>query len=169
MSDEIRHHDAEYERQDLQARSVLIFFAGLAVMLLVAYLVVLGVFKVLSQYDNAHQPQPNPLAMDTSSAADRRTVPYDQTHAEIPKKFPEPRLEEDERRELQDVRAPEDERLESYGWVDEKNGVVHIPIERAMQLTAERGLPTRPQAGTVSASPATGADNSQAPKKTRKK
>ena len=33
--------------------------------------------------------------------------------------------------------------LNGYGWVDKANGVVHIPIERAMQLTLERGLPVR--------------------------
>ncbi len=33
--------------------------------------------------------------------------------------------------------------LTSYGWLDKGNGVVHIPIERAMALTLERGLPAR--------------------------
>ncbi len=34
-------------------------------------------------------------------------------------------------------RAAQLERLGSYGWVDRRAGVVHIPIERAMQLVAE--------------------------------
>jgi hypothetical protein len=29
-------------------------------------------------------------------------------------------------------------KLESYGWVDRGKGVVHIPIERAIELTLER-------------------------------
>jgi hypothetical protein len=33
--------------------------------------------------------------------------------------------------------------LQSYGWIDQQKGVVRIPIERAMELTAERGLPVR--------------------------
>jgi len=33
--------------------------------------------------------------------------------------------------------------LYSYGWVDEKAGTVHIPIERAMDLIVQRGLPVR--------------------------
>lgn len=36
------------------------------------------------------------------------------------------------------------ERLSSYGWVDRSAGTVHIPIDEAIRLTAERGLPTRP-------------------------
>lgn len=45
--------------------------------------------------------------------------------------------------EVQQVRQMWDQRLHSYGWVDQQAGVVHIPIERAMELLAERGLPVR--------------------------
>jgi hypothetical protein len=31
-------------------------------------------------------------------------------------------------------------RLSTYGWVDRSRGVVHIPIDRAMQLVAREGL-----------------------------
>ncbi len=31
------------------------------------------------------------------------------------------------------------QRLESYGWADRKAGVIHIPVERAMELELERG------------------------------
>jgi len=64
-------------------------------------------------------------------------------------KFPQPRLETDERREINDFREQEDETLNSYGWVDQQAGVVRIPIDRAMQLLVQRGLPTRPQSGSV--------------------
>lgn len=40
----------------------------------------------------------------------------------------------------------ETEKLETYGWVDEAAGSLHIPIERAMELTLERGV-TAPAAG----------------------
>jgi len=79
-------------------------------------------------------------------------------------KFPEPRLEKDERKNLKDARVAEDETLYSYGWVDEKAGVVRIPIDRAMELIAQRGLPTRLQTGTTPSSvvnqAATQSDNS---------
>ncbi len=45
---------------------------------------------------------------------------------------------------LRQLRATEDAALNTYGWVDRKNGKVHIPIERAMQLLLQRGLPIRP-------------------------
>jgi hypothetical protein len=33
--------------------------------------------------------------------------------------------------------------LKSYGWIDRDKGVVHIPIDRAIEILAERGLPVR--------------------------
>jgi hypothetical protein len=68
-------------------------------------------------------------------------------------KFPEPRLEDDERTELNNFRYAEEEKLNSYGWVDQNAGTVHIPIERAMELVAQRGLSTTPKAGTMPLSP----------------
>lgn len=143
------HQEPDYEQQDLRSKTVLLFFVGLVIMLGVAYVVVVGVYKGFSHYDTANQPEQNPLAVNTSSGEQRRAVPKQATGEEIKHDFPEPRLEEDERLELQDLRGPEDDQLATYGWVDEKAGVVHIPIERAMELIAQRGLPVRPQAGAT--------------------
>ena len=46
-------------------------------------------------------------------------------------------------RELRELRAAEDAVLDSYGWVDRRAGIVRIPIDRAMELMAQRGLPAR--------------------------
>ena len=62
---------------------------------------------------------------------------------------PDPRLQPDPRAQLQALRAYEKERLSTYGWVDKGAGVAHMPIERAMQLVAERGLPVRPAPAPV--------------------
>lgn len=50
----------------------------------------------------------------------------------------EPRLQSDPAGELQQREALVRRRLESYGWVDRQRGIVHIPIERAMDLYAQR-------------------------------
>jgi hypothetical protein len=51
-------------------------------------------------------------------------------------------------RELDRVRREEKERLDSYGWVDQAAGVAHIPVERAIDIVAARGLPARAAAPT---------------------
>lgn len=38
---------------------------------------------------------------------------------------------------LRDLHAREDQLLNSYGWVDQGKGVVHIPIDQAMERLVE--------------------------------
>jgi hypothetical protein len=131
-----------FERQDLSPRSVSAFLAGLGLLCVLVSFVLKGMYSYLDAYDRSHQPPLSPLK--PPAATDTRAVPP----AEI-MKFPEPRLESNERTELGEFRLQEERTLNSYGWVDEKAGTLRIPIERAMQLVAERGLPVRPQ-GEVS-------------------
>ena len=59
---------------------------------------------------------------------------------EIP---PAPLLQEEPGRELTEYEQSVRRQLDTYGWVDRPQGIVHIPIERAIELTLERGLPAR--------------------------
>ncbi|MGH6943584.1 MAG: hypothetical protein ACREH6_05120 [Geminicoccaceae bacterium] len=54
---------------------------------------------------------------------------------------PEPRLEANPKQTLERVRQHEDQLLAGYAWIDRKAGRARIPIDRAMQLLAERGWP----------------------------
>jgi hypothetical protein len=62
---------------------------------------------------------------------------------EMLQRFPRPNLQINPRDELLALDARDDAVLHSYEWVDREAGVVRIPIGRAMELLAERGLPTR--------------------------
>jgi hypothetical protein len=55
--------------------------------------------------------------------------------------FPAPRLQVDPDVELVTVKHEELDRLSSYGWVDKKAGVAHIPIDRAIDILTKTGLP----------------------------
>lgn len=54
-----------------------------------------------------------------------------------------PRLQVDEIYDRENYENRENSVLESYGWVDRSRGIVRIPIERAIEVLAERGLPHR--------------------------
>lgn len=56
---------------------------------------------------------------------------------------PEPRLQVSPSEDLAAMRAEEEAILTTYGWADRASGVVRIPIERAMELLVQRGLPVR--------------------------
>jgi hypothetical protein len=53
---------------------------------------------------------------------------------------PQPRLQTDPSEDLAKFLADEDRHLNTYYWVDKEKGVVHIPIEQAMQELAEEGI-----------------------------
>jgi hypothetical protein len=69
-----------------------------------------------------------------------RTAPV----AEGPPRPPAPRLQAAPVQDMQDIRQAENARLQSYGWVDRPAGIARIPIDRALDLVAEQGLPTWP-------------------------
>ncbi len=56
---------------------------------------------------------------------------------------PPPALQQNPADDLRVMRAAEDATLRSYGWIDRDAGTIRIPIERAIELTAQRGLPAR--------------------------
>ena len=56
---------------------------------------------------------------------------------------PSPRFQENPQQELRELRAKQKALLEGYGWVNKEAGVARIPIEEAMKMVVERGLPAR--------------------------
>ncbi len=157
------HSDhGDYERQDLNTRGPMLFLGGMVLFGIFTYFMIVGMLRLLNGQNTRGQSAANPMA--TSVPADTRHVQPGEIVA-----FPEPRLEEDERGQLNGVRLKEEQTLNSYGYIDEKAGVVHIPIERAMQLMVEHGLPQRSAGATApateAAKPAAAAKKKLAPTK----
>lgn len=128
-----------YERQDIGAKGVLYFLLGLAAAGLLVYFVVVGLYSYLDKRSEAEQAPMNPLV--TNAPVDTRRIPKDYPQGA----FPNPKLEEDERGQLNGVRLKEEQTLSTYGYIDKNAGTVRIPIDRAMDLIAQRGLPVRAQ------------------------
>ena len=141
MNNDIQHGNSAsnggYERQDIGAKGILYFLLGLAVAGLFTYFVVDGVYSYLNRRSEAEQAPVNPLVKN--APADTRNI-----SAEYPQDaFPNPRLEVDERGQLNDIRIKEEQTLHSYDYIDKNAGTVRIPIDRAMELIAQRGLPVQ--------------------------
>jgi hypothetical protein len=66
---------------------------------------------------------------------------------QAPKLPPEPRLQATPKQYIKDLKAAEESQITSYGWVDQKNGIVRIPIDVAIDAVATTGLPSRPVKG----------------------
>lgn len=65
--------------------------------------------------------------------------------ARMPHEPPAPRLQSDPFIELEQLRSAEATRLTSYGWDEGSAENAHIPIDRAMDLLVEQGLPAPPR------------------------
>jgi hypothetical protein len=76
--------------------------------------------------------------------AEQEAAPPPPVMAPEPVLAPGPKLLARPEGDLARVRAAEEEKLHGYGWVDPAAGVGRIPIERALEIVAERGLPARP-------------------------
>ncbi len=139
-----------YERRDLQPSGILYFLLTLGVVTVLCLFGLRGFFAYLEGYEKSGQPEVNPLL--TNVPADTRHVApgYPQNA------FPNPKLEEDERGQLNDIRMNQEKTLYTYGWIDERAGTVHIPIERAMELIVQRGLQVRLPAGASATTSQTG-------------
>ncbi|MCI0356661.1 MAG: hypothetical protein L0099_16750 [Acidobacteria bacterium] len=118
---------AKHERSDVSVRFMAYVVVGLT-------LLTLGGMGVSWWYLNAVEQE--------ERAAERPMPPLAATLPELP---PEPRLQVVPAADLASVRVREDSVLTTYGWIDRKSGLVRIPIDRAIDVLAERGLPSRPQ------------------------
>src|SRR5271166_3033612 len=155
MSDEMMNpghagHETEFEHEDLGTRGVFAFMIGLSIVGIVIYFIIVGMYSFLDKYERSQMSTASPLM--TTPGAISRVV----TQADMDKAFKDngaPMLETNERGQFRDFLMDQEKQLNSYGWVDEKAGVAHIPIERAMELIVERGLPVIPagKAGGITA------------------
>ena len=136
-----------YERSDIGVSTVVYFLIVLAIACLLIYFIVRGVFSYLEKRSAAEQKPISPLV--TNVPEDTRRIPpqYGSNYEKYLREgFPAPQLEVNERTELNDERLREENTLSTYDYIDKNAGTVRIPIDRAMELLAQRRLPVRTQA-----------------------
>ena len=119
-----RPNEFAYERRDASVRVITWFAAGLVVAAVLMHLSIAGLFHVFkTKYPSPDAP--SRIALNPRNVA------------------PSPQLQTNPQMDLAEVTAAQNKQLHSYGWIDHNGGIIHIPIERAMELIAQRGLPTR--------------------------
>ena len=116
-------NNRDHERRDVDVPALFM----IAFFLLLLCLAIFIVVTLMMHYFKVHEP---------AVTAGQANIPVTRTRA-----FPQPRLLIKPGASLAELRAAEESDLNSYGWVDRTSGVARIPIDRAMQLLLERGLP----------------------------
>ena len=113
-----------HERSDAHVRPLVIFLVFMASTVLIAF----GIITVLFEYFTQRTATIYGPAVELSSPGGESGAPQLQVVPGL-----------DQRAIRVDVTA----RLEGYGWVDEGRGVVHVPIETAIDMLLESGVPAR--------------------------
>src|SRR5581483_6064354 len=122
-SDELLHENINYERRDVKPFYIAAIGVFMIVSAVVIYAAVWGLYRYLNAEDTNRGPRPTMIEA-------KPTGP------------PEPHLQVDPIGDLQQKRTATNQILSSYGWVDQQNGYIRIPIDKAMDMIATKGLPS---------------------------
>jgi len=117
-----------HETRDVNVFQISAFGIGLLLACIVTVFAMWVMFRFLFAREDAKNSN-NPAAAMMSQ---RQTEP------------PKPNLQAEPKLELKDLRGNEDTMLHSYGWVDSSKGIVRIPIDQAIDIVAQKGLPSKP-------------------------
>ena len=143
-----------YEVTDVSVPGIAVFLIGLFISVCVFFVFCFGMGKVintalakrdgpLNKWNAPSAPQSKKLKNMESNPAGEQIQLEQLTHS-----FPTPRLQTDNgAQDLVDLHRREDLLLDHYSWVNQPQGKVRIPIERAMQIIAQRGLPVEQKTG----------------------
>lgn len=122
----IRNEDVSFEPRDLSHSAVFAFLVVLGLGISMALIVMWGVFRYLGASQYAGHQTTNPIM---TSNEQLKEVGGDPALS-----FPIPRLQPNDVADLNKFRVSEEEQLNSYGWVDQSQQKIHIPIERAIDM-----------------------------------
>jgi len=129
MKAQVENSDVAYEKRDVNPHAILWVGVAIIVSAVIIHFAVWGLFDLFNRSEARKGKPP-------ASLVNMKRQPP-----------PAPRLQTDAPADLQELRNREDAALESYGWVDRERGIARIPVERAMELLVERGLPKSQPAG----------------------
>jgi len=155
-------HDSEhpgYETQDVSVRGIITFLAGLSGFVIVFFFFCFAMGKAINyllvQHDGPRDKwHASEVTLGATPRGDKRedltsnaTMEQRQLQ-QMTQVFPTPRLETDDgNQDLADLHAREDLLLNYYSSSpDLAAGSIRIPIDRAMELIVQRGLPQAPAA-----------------------
>jgi hypothetical protein len=143
---------AGYERTDANVTGIAVFLVALGIFATVTAMLCYGIGKVINAELNKEDGPTSKWTktVDVRQLGNLPSSPELQDKiSQLTQTFPTPRLLlDDGDQDVADLHARENLLLNNYSWIDQKSGKVRIPIERAMEIVAQRGLPVRPPVET---------------------
>lgn len=140
---------AGYEQSDVGAQGIVVFLTALGIFVVVTAVLCYGIGKVINS-QMTKDDGPNSKWTKTIEIRQLGNMPsspeLQNKVAELTQNFPTPRVQADDgNQDVADLHAKEDLLLDNYSWADRSQGKVRIPIQHAIELLAQRGLPVAPE------------------------
>jgi hypothetical protein len=137
-----------YERSDIGVTGIVVFLTSLAIFVAVTGVLCYGIGKVINAQMNK-EDGPNTKWTKTADIRQLGNFPnspdLQNKVSTLVEQFPTPRVQTDDgNQDVADLHAREDLLLDHYTRIDGQPGKVRIPIDRAMELIAQHGLPVAP-------------------------
>lgn len=153
------HVKQGHEQGDISAKGIIWSGVFLAVSGVFAFVLMIGMIWGLEWWERSNEPKLTPMERQLQA---ERESPKEGLGKEIPQKpgeaktvpdwygrgkmedhlnrtFPGPRLQYDDEHDMGLFASSEQQWLSSTGKLP--NGSIHIPVDRAMEILAQRGLP----------------------------
>jgi hypothetical protein len=119
------------DRSGINTRAVLTFCAALIVIAVVVHIAVWYLFGVFNQREKSKDPVLSPLAPKQQQLPPEPRLEAWPNTLHTDKQLFDPRA-------MQKLNEQSDQQLNTYGWVDDKNGIVRIPIDEAMKKVVQQ-------------------------------
>ncbi|HEX4286213.1 MAG TPA: hypothetical protein VHZ28_14055 [Terracidiphilus sp.] len=137
-----------FEQSDVGVTGIVVFLTSLLIFVAVCGVLTWGMGKMINAWMN-RQDGPTSKWATTVDVRQLGNLPNNPAlqhkMAELTQQFPTPRLQTDDgNQDVADLHQRENLLLDHYSRIDGSQGKVRIPIERAMELIAQRGLPVAP-------------------------
>jgi len=130
---ELRNPDVSYEKADVQATTIYWYLGALAISVILSYVVCVYVLRLTTKIAVEYDTPPPVIRQEMGSA-----------YEDMP---PEPRLQgvpghrTDPQSDLREKLQEDIQANEQASWIDQTSGIAQIPVEDAMKIIADKGLP----------------------------
>lgn len=140
-SGDVQNVETRHEESDVNVRALIWF---MVVFIIFAAVTHVGLYLLYRFYRNMERGAKANAPISSVAMPQGADVPPTPHLQPFPTRMPNnetvPPTHNTPVTDMVDMRATEEQRLNSYGWVDKQHGVAHIPIEQAKKLALQSGV-----------------------------
>jgi hypothetical protein len=140
-SGDVVNVETRHEESDVNVRALIWFMVAFVIFAAITHA---GLFMLFKFFRNMERGAAANAPISSVAMPQGADVPATPRLQPFPNRMPGNQIMSPTRStpvtDMAEMRAGEQERLNSYGWVDKQHGIVRIPIEEAKKLALQSGV-----------------------------